>query len=205
MLEVLVTIVILAFGMLGLAGMQSKIFTAEMESYQRAQAVVLMNDMVERINANRYVAANYIPTTTLGCSLGAAADPQCHGETTYGTATAQTGDCAPKAAAAFPPGDARNVLRDQCEWSNALKGAAETSGAGKVGGMIGAVGCITQLQPQVNSPTCQPGIYLVSVAWQGLNATSSPSTACGQNFFGGDDRLRRALSARVSIGLANCQ
>ncbi|MFH1603933.1 MAG: prepilin-type N-terminal cleavage/methylation domain-containing protein, partial [Pseudomonadota bacterium] len=35
MLEVLVTIVILAFGMLGLAGMQSKIFTAEMESYQR--------------------------------------------------------------------------------------------------------------------------------------------------------------------------
>jgi len=189
MLEVLITIVILAFGMLGLAGLQGKIFTAEMESYQRAQAVVLLNDMVERINANRNVAASYLPspaTTTFGT-----------GDTTFGTANVQPADCSAKAV---------GVARDQCEWSNALKGAAETSGAAKVGGMLGALGCITLVQAQDAAPgVCKPGIYLVSVAWQGLNATSSPHTSCGQNLFGSDDRYRRAVSTRVSIGLPSCQ
>jgi type IV pilus assembly protein PilV len=185
MLEVLVTIVILAFGMLGLAGMQSKIFIAEMESYQRAQAVVLMNDIVERINANRNAAVSYVLSST----------------THLGTLDSQPADCSTVAA---------GVARDQCEWSNALKGAAETSGTAKVGGMIGAVGCITQVQAQnAAAGVCKPGIYLVSVAWQGLNATSSPSATCGKDLepqlFGSDDRYRRVVSARVSIGLPTCQ
>ena len=177
MLEVLVTIVILAFGMLGLAGLQSRIFTAEMESYQRAQAVVLMNSMVERINANRTAAATYV-----GAPLG--------------TGDAQPTDCS---------GVAAGVARDQCEWSNALKGAAETSGGNNVGGMIGALGCVTLVQAEVNTlGVCTPGIYLVTVAWQGLNATSSPSATCGQGTFGSDDRFRRTISTRVSIGLPVC-
>ncbi len=180
MLEVLVTIVILAFGMLGLAGLQSKIFVAEMESYQRGQAVVLLNSMVERINANRNAAATYV--------LAAG--------TTLGTGDAQPADCS---------GTAAGVARDQCEWSNSLKGAAETSGGTKVGAMIGALGCVTQIQAQnLAAGLCQPGIYLVTVAWQGLNATSIPSATCGQASFGGDDRLRRAISTRVSIGLPVC-
>ena len=181
MLEVLVTIVILAFGMLGLAGLQGKIFTAEMESYQRAQAVVLINSMVERINANRNAAATYV--LAAGTSLG--------------TGDAQPADCS---------GVAAGLARDQCEWSNALKGAAETSGANKVGGAIGARGCVTQLQAEnAAAGVCTPGIYLVTVAWQGLSATSIPGAACGQNAFGSDDRFRRALSTRVSIGLPACQ
>ena len=181
MLEVLVTIVILAFGMLGLAGLQSKIFIAEMESYQRGQAVLLMNDMVERINANRNAAATYV----------------------LGTATLGTGDSQPADCSALAAG----LARDKCEWSNALKGAAETSsGAAKVGGAIGARGCITLIQAKNDAAgVCTPGVYLVSVAWQGLNATSSPSTSCGQGSFGSDDRYRRAVSARVSVGLPSCQ
>lgn len=185
MLEVLVTIVILAFGMLGLAALQSRIFTAEMEAYQRGQSVVLLNSMIERITANRTVAASYV--------LGAG--------NTLGTGDTQPANC--PATAATP---AELVAKDQCEWSNALKGAAETSGGSKVGGVIGALGCVTQIQAQNNTPgVCTPGIYLVAVAWQGLNATSIPSASCGQNAFGGDDRLRRVLSARVSIGLPSCQ
>ncbi|HEY0563491.1 MAG TPA: prepilin-type N-terminal cleavage/methylation domain-containing protein, partial [Methylophilus sp.] len=45
LLEVLITIVILAIGLLGLAGLQSRLHVSEMESYQRAQALVLLNDM----------------------------------------------------------------------------------------------------------------------------------------------------------------
>jgi type IV pilus assembly protein PilV len=181
MLEVLITIVILAFGLLGLAGLQSKIFVTEMESYQRGQAVLLLNDMVERINANRNAAATYV--------LAAG--------TTLGTGDAEPADCS---------GAAAGTARDKCEWSNELKGAAETSGGAKVGGMIGALGCVDLIQAQdATAGVCRPGIYLVTVAWQGLNATSIPSATCGQNAFGSDDRLRRALSARVSIGLPSCQ
>jgi len=190
MLEVLVTILILAFGMLGLAGLQSKIFSAEMESYQRAQAVVLMNDMVERLNANRDAAASYVPSVLGTTILGPASDGQPAPPNPCPTASATSADI---------------VARDQCEWSQALKGVAETSGSQSVGGMIGAIGCIKQLQAQQTTPTCVPGIYLVSVAWQGLNATSIPSVGCGQGSFGGDDRFRRAISTRVAIGLPTCQ
>jgi type IV pilus assembly protein PilV len=182
MLEVLVTIVILAFGMLGLAGLQSKIFASEMESYQRAQAVVLMNSMVERINANREFADQYPAGSPFGATT------------------------LPPPALADCSGTAIGVARDKCEWSNALKGAAETSGSTKVGAMIGARGCVTVVQAA--DPTlgvCTPGIYLVTVAWQGLNATNIPSASCGQGAYGSDDRYRRALSTRVVIGLPSCQ
>lgn len=177
MLEVLITIIILTFGLLGLAGLQGKITLAEMESYQRAQAVVLMNDMVDRINANRGNAATYVSANTLG-----------------------TGD-PPASCSALAAG----LARDRCEWSNALKGAAETSGSSKVGGMVGGRGCVQLIQTENNtSGVCTPGIYLVTVAWQGLNMTSAPSANCGQNSYG-DDRYRRAISTRVSIGLPSCQ
>src|SRR3972149_4197056 len=63
MLEVLVTLVILAFGLLGLAGLHIKIQTLDMEAYQRAQAILLLRDMVERIKANSANAADYVPVS----------------------------------------------------------------------------------------------------------------------------------------------
>jgi type IV pilus assembly protein PilV len=59
MLEVLVAIFILTVGLLGVAGIQSHMQTAQVEAYQRAQAIVLLQEMVDRINANRKEAASY--------------------------------------------------------------------------------------------------------------------------------------------------
>ena len=59
LLEALITIVILAFGILGLAGLQSKLQTVEVESYARSQALVLLDDMAARLSANRGAAAMY--------------------------------------------------------------------------------------------------------------------------------------------------
>jgi type IV pilus assembly protein PilV len=179
MLEVLVTILILAFGMLGLAGLQAKIHLAEMEAYQRAQAVVLLSDMVERINANRANAANYVTGTA----------------TPLGTGDTQSITCPTATGAA----------RDQCEWSNALKGAAETASTVRVGAMIGARGCIAQLQaPNTNAGVCKPGIYQVTVVWQGLNATVAPSLACASASSYGGTALRRAIAVNVSVPLNSC-
>src|SRR5690242_12360303 len=53
MIEVLASLVIIQVGLLGLVGTELMAQQAESEAYQRAQAVILLNDMVERINANR--------------------------------------------------------------------------------------------------------------------------------------------------------
>lgn len=112
MVEVLVTLVILAFGLLGLAGLQSRLQVSEMESYQRAQALILLEDMANRITANRSVAASYVTGSPFGAAM-----------------------TCPTATSTMQQVDAK-------EWCNALQGAAETSGSSKVGAMIGARGCV---------------------------------------------------------------
>ena len=72
LIEVLITIVILMIGLLGLAGLQTKALTAQMESYQRSQALVLLKDMVDRIEANHSNAASYVTTLGTGAACPAA-------------------------------------------------------------------------------------------------------------------------------------
>lgn len=60
LIEILITIVILMVGLLGLAGLQGRALTSQMESYQRSQALILLKDMVDRLNANRKNAALYV-------------------------------------------------------------------------------------------------------------------------------------------------
>jgi type IV pilus assembly protein PilV len=133
--------------------------------------------MVDRINANAASAASYVSGSVFGTGY-----------------TEPTLPCP-----ASPPS-----AHDQCEWSLALKGAAEKKSTTNLGAMSGARGCITQIQAQDTTPTvCTPGIYLVSVAWQGFNASSQPVAACGSGLYG-NESLRRIVSARVVVGLPGC-
>jgi type IV pilus assembly protein PilV len=168
MIEVLVSIVIVVVGLLGLAGLQSRATLAEMESFQRAQALVLLQDMVDRINANRKEAMAYVTT-----------DPV---NNAYGTGRIEV-TCSGQGAA-----------RDTCEWTNLLLGAAESQNSTSVGAMIGARGCVVALS------STMPRRLQVSVVWQGLNPTVSPtSTDCGKNHYGTGDLARRAVTANVQI------
>jgi len=72
LLEVLVTILIVTFGLLGLAGLQARIQAAELESYQRVQAIVLMQEMVDRLRANRHEAVSYVATVGTGSTVTSA-------------------------------------------------------------------------------------------------------------------------------------
>lgn len=179
MIEVLVTLTILLVGLLGLAGTMMHGHRSEAESYQRAQALVLMQDMVARINANRQVASCYAFTTDAaggGPYLGtsATARPSCVAGTALQNALA---------------------IQDMEEWNDLLLGAAEmTNARANIGAMNGARGCVS-----FNALT---GIYQVSVAWQGLGATATPPAAwtCGQGNYG-DEKWRRVVS--VTLKLAN--
>jgi type IV pilus assembly protein PilV len=117
MIEVLITIVILAFGLLGLAGLQAKLQVSEMEAYQRAQALILLEDMAARIASNRTFAMNYV--TGPGAPLG-------------------TGMACPVTTTTRQEIDAG-------EWCNVLQGAGETSSGNRVGAMIGGRGCVEDL------------------------------------------------------------
>ncbi|MDG2540078.1 type IV pilus modification protein PilV [Dyella jiangningensis] len=171
LIEVLVSIFIAAVALLGTVTMMAKSSRSEMESYQRVQALTLVQDMVSRINANRQVADCYSNGTT-GLTAGnvSTALPTCSSGTKAQATTANN---------------------DLTAWQNSLLGAAEITGGSKVGAMIGAVGCIERI----------PGIaqsYRVTVAWQGLLATIASPLACGQNQFG-NDNLRRAVSVQIQI------
>jgi type IV pilus assembly protein PilV len=117
LIEVLVTLVILAIGLLGLAGLQTRLQASEMEAYQRAQALMLLNDMASRIATNRANAASY--AIAVGTPVGAGM--------TCPTTTATRQEI------------------DRGEWCNALQGAAETLGGGSVGAMVGGRGCVEAL------------------------------------------------------------
>lgn len=179
LVEVLVTVVILAFGLLGLAAFQSKAQIGTLESYQRAQAIVLLEDLQARMLGNPGMLASYV-TATAGVGTGTAA-----------------ADCAAMA---------NGPARDLCEWGAALRGAAEKSGSTEVGGMIGARGCVEELQkPDPNLGVCKHGIYRLSIAWQGMHQTRASDLVCGKTFFGSDDKLRRVIAVRVAVATPNCK
>lgn len=67
LIEVMIALVVTAIGLLGLAALQGKAQRAEMESYQRSQALLLLQDMASRLRANRTERANYV-TNDAGCT-----------------------------------------------------------------------------------------------------------------------------------------
>lgn len=178
LLEVLVTLLVLAVGLLGLAGLQAKTQAVEAESYQRGQALVLQEDMVSRLAAGAAASANAAPYLTTAAG-------------TQGVL-----NCAPLSGPAF----------DLCQWNNDLAGVAEVHAGNRVGAMLGARGCIFQVQaPDNTAGVCKPGIYQVDIAWQGMHKTNSPPSNCGTDAQYGGPGYRRVVSRTVTLGVHGCE
>ncbi len=169
MLEILITILILTVGMLGLAALQGKAFTSELESYQRGQALILLQDIYSSMEGNMSKAADYV-TSSDGLGTGVN-DVICCG-------------CAYKV-----PHPTRAEI-DLCEWSKALKGTAEAQGGANQGAMINGRGCV--------ATTATANVYLISVVWQGLNATAAPATECGKTLYD-SEATRRAVTMTFRV------
>lgn len=173
LIEVLVTLVILMLGLLGLVGLMVQSQRSQMESYQRMQALVVLQDMVNRINTNRKAAECY----AIAAAVGTGYDP-----------------ASVIATAACPTATTEQLARvnqDIREWNNLLLGSSEKSDTRDVGAMLGARGCITVVSA---------GVYRVDVVWQGGGATVAPpaAVACGVGLYG-DETLRRAVSVPLQI------
>lgn len=162
LIEVLVSIIIVVFGLLGLAGMQSRVSLAEVEAFQRTQAILILNDMVGRLNANRRNNSSY---DTGGSALG-------------------TGQSIRDCSTATSTADL-----DLCEWNNELLGATEGLGGTNVGAMQDARGCIDTVQGVMpkqirvsvvwrgGNPTVAPGKTACGQGSYGNDATRRAITA----------------------------
>ena len=159
MLELLIAMLVIAFGVLGFVGLQAQTALSQVEGYQRSQALILINDIAARISLNRANAAAYV-----GNNIG----------------TTNPGNCATQITQAG---------KDLCEWSLLIQGAAEVQGTAKLGAMMGARGCITS--PAANQ-------YLISIAWQGVQATGAPANTCGQDAYS-NENMRRTVTTVVQI------
>jgi type IV pilus assembly protein PilV len=121
MIEVLIAIFIIAFGLLALGRAMATATLDEVESFQRSQAMVIAQEMVERINANRKEALSYVGT--------------------YG-APAAIQDCTLEPSV---------LLRDQCEFRNRLAGSGTRDAGRAIGSAIAARACITEAAPGSNA------------------------------------------------------
>lgn len=118
MIEILVTLVITAVGMLGLAGFVVRATTLSADSIQRARAAVLVNDMAARISNGKAIAATFVAAD--GTNL------QLRGESVV--------SCA---------GLANGPLQ-LCQWNNLLAGANDGGSGARA---LGYRGCVTQPNP----------------------------------------------------------
>lgn len=172
MIEVLVTIVICVIGLWGLSEVQARLQMSEVESYQRSQALMLLEDMSTRIELNRINAASYVTGSANPLGTGM-------------TCSTNTSTLA---------------QRDAGEWCNLLQGAAETSSSSnKVGAMLGARGCVENIGTnrymvtvawQGMAPISAPP---ASVAC-GADAFDTSGTACV------NDLCRRVMTTIIRIG-----
>ena len=115
LVEVLVALVILAVGLLSLVVLQGRIQVLQMESYQRAQALVLLNDMAARVALNRVNALDYVTVDPVGVGM------------------------------TCPGASANRQEADIAEWCESLQGAAELIGTNQVGAMVGGRGCVEDI------------------------------------------------------------
>lgn len=70
LLEVLVTMVVMALGLLGYAGLQVASLKNSASAYQRSQATILAYDMIDRMRANRSQAVGGTYNIAVGATPG---------------------------------------------------------------------------------------------------------------------------------------
>lgn len=170
LIEVLVTVIILSIGLLGIAGLQSRLQQSEMEAYQRSQALLLLNDMANRIASNRNNASTYVTEATGPLGVGMTC----------------------------PSNSGSRQQRDHSEWCSALQGAAETSGGSNIGAMLGGRGCVKDLGAgQYLVTVAWQGLFPLTAPSEGVACGAGSYGTAGSSC--ADDLCRRVVTTIVQV------
>ena len=192
MVEVMITVFVVAIGLLSAAALQATAKKAAIDAIQRSSASTLAVDILERMRANREVLASYAVTGL--------------------TATPTAQDC----TEAAPCTRAQLATYDLHRWWQSLEGANEQVVDGSTrssgGGLRSPVGCITR-----TAGTCR---VTVAIAWRGGgpmaqgdadNASDPGNNTCGSsngdyhdpNGATGNYDFRRVMVVVANVGAGN--
>jgi len=120
LLEVLVAVLVLAIGLLGLAGLMTASVRNNQSAYQRTQATWLAYDVVDRMRVNRAAALAGGYNTAIGTPATCAANPALAGAMSAQDLT----DWKNQVACALPAGDgsvdvrANRTVRVTVQWND---------------------------------------------------------------------------------------
>lgn len=176
MIEVLVTVVIVAIALLGIAALQFMSKRSNLDAVQRTTASLLASDIIERMRYNPKALKTYAgslenPNPTLG----------------YGS-TAFSGAPSPDCSPSNPCNTDQLAAHDLWVWQQRLLGAGEVSGSSNTGGLTYPTACV--MTNVSDSVTNRSGRYTVAIAWRGQTELSDPTNpvtasydpyACGRD------------------------
>lgn len=173
MLEVMIAVLILAIGILGIAGLQVTSKRSSYEAIQRSTATMLIRDMIERMRANPEQLDAYTNT-----GAGRTFSPSVVITTAVTNCFGTGANCTAATIATY----------DLYEWERALTGITETDdavGTNNIGGLASPTACITG----VSLATANSGTVTIAIAWRGLVKFPDRTAAQGKNACGNDSGL----------------
>lgn len=186
LIEVLVTFVILAVGVLGIVSLLSVSKTSEYEAVQRARAVTMADGMLERIRNNPSGLAAYVTGLDASEAIGGGSQG----------ADEPEANCAD---AACDPDEL--ALHDLWSWEQVLDGTGVTVGISTAtAGLAGPKGCITFVP---RAPWERSGQLSVLLQWRGLQESTDGVAAgddvCGDGEDAGSDGYRRQVTVSTFV------
>jgi type IV pilus assembly protein PilV len=119
LIEVLVTLFVVAVGLLSVAGLQAISKKVNYDAVQRTTATALATSMVERLRANPGQLLSYVTSDASTASGGT-------------DCSAASAACTPQQVAAF----------DLTAWANSLQGTSVTASGVNAGGLVDPTGCV---------------------------------------------------------------
>lgn len=155
LIEVLVSVVIIAVGLLGIATLQFMSKRSNFEAVERTLATQLVNDIIERMRSNAKELDTYAGTAT-------SIPPPLTGDSAR-----PAKDC----TRANPCDPEELAVWDLYEWDQAIAGATETSAGAKTGGLASPTACLSTTVPAGGDKS---GQYTVAIAWRGPTELSDP-------------------------------
>jgi type IV pilus assembly protein PilV len=166
MIEVLIALVLLAVGVLGIAGLQIISKRNNYDSAQRTISAALATNLYERMRANASQAAllQYLNSAAGGLGSGLTGSGQ------------QGSEPSPKCASSVDTCNATQLaVHDVWYWEQQLDGGGETASGTQTGGLALPLACLT------GPPGGGTGLYTLVIVWRGTTVlTDNAAVACGK-------------------------
>lgn len=185
LIEVLITVVVAAIGLLAVAGLQVMSKKFNYDSVQRTSAAIMAQSMVEKMRSNPSSLDAYLTADAASVS----SDADC-----------RSLPCTPLEIAAY----------DLVEWDASLQGAASKSEGTNAGGLVNPTGCVTAdatVSGLYTVAVAWQGVTGMDPPDEDAPADDPQLNACGEGLgryddpraSGDDDRLRRVLVIQAFI------